>query len=243
MKRKALGGGDVPPDAKRAQGAPKDSKECLDPFAAENYFYLHCTPDRVSKFLAHAKLYEMSLGLPGHFAEAGVFKGASFCRFRKLGRLFHPDHTRRFIGFDIFGKFPPAEYGPDKQVLDILWASDGDTSITRQTLLLLLKDQGLADNVELVEGDVRQTLPHYLKEHQQISFAIVNIDLDLYEATAAALENLFPLVVRGGIVILDDYEGFPGAKRAVDEYLATHKRQERLLKLCFARSPSYLIKE
>jgi Macrocin-O-methyltransferase (TylF) len=218
------------------------NKTWSDPYAAENHFYQYCSPQRVSKFLAHAKLYEMSLGLPGHFAEAGVFRGASFCRFRKLGRLFHPDHTRRFIGFDIFGKFPPAEYDPDKKALGAQWASDGDTGIARESLLDRLRIHGLAENVELLKGDIVKTLPRYLKDREEISFAIVNIDLDLYKPTAAALQHLFPRVVRGGIVILDDYEGFPGAKKAIDEYLTRHKRKERILKFPFAQSPCYLIK-
>jgi hypothetical protein len=214
----------------------------MDVFEAENEFYRRCRSDRISKFLAHAKLYEMSLGLPGHFAETGIFKGASFCRFRKLGRLFHPDHTRRFVGFDIFGRFPLAGYGPDKAELEKQWLSDGDQSISKAALQTLLEEQGLADNVDLVEGDVRETIPRYLADHQQMSFAIVNIDLDLYEPTKAALQHLFPLVVRGGIVILDDYEGFPGAKKAVDEYLAEQHRGERIEKFSFAYTPSFIVK-
>lgn len=224
---------------------PSDTQvsEAIDVFEAENQFYRRCQTDRMSKFLAHAKLYELSLGLPGHFAEAGVFKGASFCRFRKLGRLFHPDHTRRFIGFDVFGKFPAPEYGPDKAELERQWLIDGSQSISKAELHELLREQGLVDNVDLVEGDVRETIARYLAERQQMSFAIVNIDLDLYEPTKAALRQLFPLVVRGGVVILDDYEGFPGAKRAVDEYLAEQKRSERIQKFSFAYTPCFLIKD
>ncbi len=214
-----------------------------DVFQEENRFYHHCDPTRIAKFLAHAKLYEMSLGLPGHFAEAGVFKGASFCRFRKLGKLFHPDHTRRFVGFDVFGKFPDAEYGPDKSVLATQWASDGDTGIGRDALLEILQSQDLAGNVDLIEGDIRKTLPQFIQDHAEMSFAIVNIDLDLYEPTLAALDHLFPLVVRGGIVILDDYEGFPGAKKATEEYLAAHRRPEHIHKFSFAHSPCYLVKQ
>lgn len=214
----------------------------LDVFEAENQFYRRCAEDRISKFLAHAKLYEMSLGLPGHFAEAGVFKGASFCRFRKLGRLFHPDHTRRFVGFDVFGRFPEAEFGPDRAELERQLPVDGDRGIARDELARILRQQGLAENVDLIEGDVRATIPTFLAAHQEMSFAIVNIDLDLFEATKAALEQLFPRVVRGGVVILDDYEGFPGAKKAVDEYLAAHGRPERIQKFAFAHTPSFLIK-
>ncbi len=222
--------------------AKSDANDSIDVFEAENQFYRRCTTDRVSKFLAHAKLYEMSLGLPGHFAEAGVFKGASFCRFRKLGRLFHPDHTRRFVGFDVFGKFPASGYGPDNAELEKQLAVDGDHGISKSELDQLLKEQGLSDNVDLVEGDVRETIPRYLSDHQQMSFAIVNIDLDLYDPIKSALEHLFPLVVRGGVVILDDYEGFPGAKKAIDEYLAAHNRPERIQKFSFAHTPSFLVK-
>jgi hypothetical protein len=214
-----------------------------DVFASENDFYLRCDSSRISKFLAHAKLYERSLGLPGHFAEVGVFKGASFCRFRKLARLFHPDHARRFFGFDVFGKFPDAEYAPDKKVLAEQWVSDGDRGISRGALQSLLESQGLAGNVELIEGNVLQTLPAFLDRYQEHSFAIVNIDVDLYEGTKVAIEQLFPRVVRNGIVILDDYEGFPGAKRAVDEYLQAHGRREPIQKFPYALSPSFIVKE
>ena len=212
-------------------------------FEAENYFYQHCHPSRISKFLAHAKLYELSLSLPGHFAEAGVFKGSSFCRFRKLGRLFHPDHVRRFIGFDVFGDFPAAKYEPDVSVLEALLATAGSQGVSRSELFELLEAQGLAENVELIEGDICQTLPEYLNSHQEMSFAIINIDVDLYEPTKIALQTLFPRVVRGGVVILDDYEAFPGAKKAVDDYMAAFQRPERIEKLPFALSPCYLIKQ
>ena len=48
---------------------------------------------------------------------------------------------------------------------------------------------------------------------------------------------------KGGVVILDDYEALPGAKKATDEYLAAHQRQETIRKFPFALSPCYLIKE
>jgi hypothetical protein len=215
----------------------------IDYFEAENTFYLHSEPSRISKFLAHARLYEMSLGLPGHFLEAGVFKGASFCRFRKIGKLLHPDHYRQFFGFDTFGQFPEAEYGPDKELLKDMNAISGEMSVDREELLNLLAQQGLADNVELVAGDVRQTLPDFLAAHEEHAFAFVNIDVDLYEAVKSILEHVFPRVVRGGIILLDDYEGFPGARKAVDEYLEANNRKEIVQKLPFAFSPCHIVKE
>jgi hypothetical protein len=235
------------PSAKGRRPAGRDDRDLVaatgDSFAAENAFYLNAAPSRFAKFLAHAKLYEMSVTVPGHFVEVGVFRGASFSRFRKLGALLHPDHHRKFLGFDVFGAFPEADYAPDKAVLTTQHAAYGDRGIDRAALLALLRAQGLAENVELIEGDICKTLPSYLAAREELSVAIANIDVDLYEPTRIAIEQLFPRVPRGGVVVLDDYEGFPGAKRAIDEYLAAERRPERLAKFPFAHSPCYLIKE
>lgn len=215
----------------------------MDIFEIENAFYLGASPQRLSKFLVHAKLYERSLGLPGAFVELGVFRGASFARFRKLGKFLHPDFARKFIGFDVFGKFPSAEYAPDRKVLSTQRDEYGDCGISRAELMQLLQEQGLADNVELIEGDIRKSLPAYLAEHEEMSFAFVNIDVDLYEATKLALELVYPRVVRGGVIALDDYEGFPGARIAINEFLGEHRCPERIEKYPFALSPCHLIKE
>lgn len=213
-------------------------------FDIENEFYKFCDPTRISKFLAQAKLYEMSLGLPGDFIELGVFKGASFCRFRKLGYLFHPDHARKFLGFDVFGKFPEADHPIDKAELERQFISDGDTSINKDELYELLSRQNLSNNVELIKGDIRTTLPDYFSDQNDTAISIINIDLDLYGPIKTALEILFPRVVRGGIIILDDYAaGFPGARLAVDEFLEKSNRKETVKKFPWTNTPCYLIKQ
>ena len=216
----------------------------MDVFEIENEFYRQAHPSRFSKFLAHAKLYEMSLGLPGDFVECGVFKGASFCRFRKLASLFHPDHARKFVGFDVFGRFPDADIKEDEAELQRQFTIDGDTGIDVEELRKIIKDQGLDGNVELVKGDVRVTLPEYFNDHQDMALSIVNIDLDLYGPVKVALEVLFPKVVRGGIIILDDYAaGFPGANKAVEEFMAENGRKERIQKFPWTYTPAFIIKE
>src|ERR1017187_6372620 len=64
--------------------------------------------------------------------------------------------------------------------------------------------------------------PQFVKDNPGLRIALLNLDVDLYEPTKAALESLYPLVVSGGIVLFDDYgwEQWPGASRAVDEYFA-----------------------
>lgn len=68
---------------------------------------------------------------------------------------------------------------------------------------------------EIVKGLIPDTL---LGRQDKVSF--VHIDMDIYEPTKAALELIYPMLVEGGIIVLDDY-GFwttPGVKKAVDEF-------------------------
>ena len=216
----------------------------IDVFEAENEFYRLCDPGRLGKFLAHAKLYELSVNLPGDFAEVGVFKGASFSRFRKLARLFHPDYARKFYGFDVFGPFPDSDWEADDKMLAELRELDGSTSIGKSELETILEAQGLADNVNLIEGDVTKTLPEFFDENPYTAFSIVNIDLDLYGPTKLALEFLYPRVVKGGVVILDDYAGgFPGANRAVEEYLQEQSLDVEIQKFPYTLTPSFIVKQ
>ncbi|HXO21784.1 MAG TPA: TylF/MycF/NovP-related O-methyltransferase [Thermoanaerobaculia bacterium] len=50
--------------------------------------------------------------------------------------------------------------------------------------------------------------------------ALLRLDGDWYESTRVALVNLYPKVVKGGIVVIDDYGHWEGCRRAVDEFLA-----------------------
>ena len=54
------------------------------------------------------------------------------------------------------------------------------------------------------------------------------------------LEHLYPRLTVGGILILDDYETFPGEAKAVDDYFKD--KQIEIKKFPFSLSPSYIIK-
>jgi hypothetical protein len=51
--------------------------------------------------------------------------------------------------------------------------------------------------------------------------ALLRLDTDWYESTAHELAKFYDLVVPGGVVIIDDYGHWAGARKAVDEFLAT----------------------
>ena len=211
-----------------------------NPFDHENGFYLTCKPNRLAKVLAHYELYKMSLGLPGHIVECGVFKGVSFVRWAMFRELYENAWARKLIGFDTFGAFPEAGYEPDKAKLEAWLDKAGNQSISRAQLQDVLARKGITTGVELVEGDVRETIPAYLESNPGLRISLLNLDTDIYEPAKVILELLYPRIVPGGILILDDYAVFPGENKAVEEYFAG--QNVKLEKLPFSMTPSFLMK-
>ena len=72
------------------------------------------------------------------------------------------------------------------------------------------------ERVHLVEGMVEETLPACAPQ----KIAMLRLDTDWYASTKHELEHLYPRLAEGGILIIDDYGPYAGARRAVDEYFA-----------------------
>lgn len=73
-----------------------------------------------------------------------------------------------------------------------------------------------ASKIHLVKGRVEETIPSQAPER----IAILRLDTDWYESTLHELEHLFPRLSRGGVVIIDDYGHWRGARQAADEFFA-----------------------
>lgn len=213
-------------------------------FFYENAFYLTAPPNRIAKLLAHYELFKLSLDVPGHIVECGVFKGASLSRFVKFRNILLNSFSKKVIAFDIFGKFPLPEEGDvdgDETSRDKFIQDAGENSITKEKLMGFLESTNSDENVELIKGDVSQTIPECLHNNPQLKISLLNIDVDLYKPTHDCLTYLYNRVARGGIIILDDYNGFPGATKAIDEFFAT--KAEYIKKLPWSASPSYIVKK
>jgi O-methyltransferase len=71
------------------------------------------------------------------------------------------------------------------------------------------------DKFHFIKGVVEKTIPGTLPG----KIALLRLDTDWYESTRHELVHLFPLLSPGGVLIIDDYGHWQGAKKAVDEYL------------------------
>ena len=163
----------------------------------------------------------------GAFVECGVWRGGSMMAIAlTLLRLGVTD--RDLYLFDTFAGMPApgAEdvpspydgYSPQRRWrrharLGRQWAGVPATTVRER-----LESTGYpADRVHLVEGMVEETVP----AEAPAEIALLRLDTDWYASTKHELEQLYPRLVEGGVLIVDDYGHYEGARRAVDEYFAT----------------------
>ena len=210
-------------------------------FEYENNFYLSCDVTRITKILAHYELYKMINEIPGAIVECGVLKGASFSRFAMFREIFSNHFSKKIIGFDTFGKFPKTLFEDDKKPRDVQIQNAGIDSISTEQLMNVLNNKGITKNVELIPGDITETVPNYIKNNPELKISLLNLDTDIYEPAVTILENLYPRITNGGILILDDYETFPGEAKAVDDYFQDKKIE--IKKFSFCMTPCYIIKK
>jgi hypothetical protein len=140
-----------------------------------------------------------------------------------LTRLGHTD--KDLLLFDTFDGMPPAE-AVDRDLqgnaaADLMRTQDRATSSVWAVAQLdevrtnMHSTHYPADKIKLIRGRVEDTIP--LKAPEQIS--LLRLDTDWYESTKHELIHLFPKLSVGGVLIVDDYGHWEGARRAVDEYI------------------------
>lgn len=216
-----------------------DEKECFD---YENGFYLTSEPYRMGNIIAHYELYKKIIDLPGDIIELGVFKGGSLIQFATFRELLENEKSRKIIGFDIFGEFPQAQkVESDKKFIDKWNQQHMGEFLSREDIYNSLGNKKIG-NVELVKGDINRTVDEYLALKPNTRISLLHIDTDVYEPSKTGLERLYGRVVRGGIIVLDDYAVVEGETIAVDEFFADKDCSIR--KFPFSHSkPSYIIKK
>lgn len=161
--------------------------------------------------------------VPGDIVECGVWRGGSMMA-AALTLLASGDRRHLWL-YDTFeGMSPPAEADRDVHGTDaatLLAAEDRRTGDTwcysplddvRQNVLATGYPEAL---VRFIQGRVEETVPASAPEQ----IAILRLDTDWYESTRHELEQLYPRLSVGGVLIIDDYGHWQGARRAVDEYI------------------------
>jgi len=171
--------------------------------------------------------------LAGAFIEAGCALGGSAIL---ISSIKHPD--RPFLAYDTFSMIPPPtdEDTPDVHLRYQIISEgksegiNGDKYYGYQENLYERVQQNFADfgldcaerNISLIQGLLQESMT--IK--QPVAFA--HIDVDWYDPVKTCLERIFPNLIVGGSLILDDYHDWGGCRKAVDTYLPTVNGEFRL---------------
>ena len=163
--------------------------------------------------------------IPGDFVECGVFRGGNALIAAKIFKI-HKVNKRVWL-FDTFtGMTEPTmhdvktshkSFALDKYLLrkrdgytDWAYASIEEVKENFKKINLL------EENVVFVKGKVEDTLDQARNIPDAISF--LRLDTDWYESPKKELETLYEKLVPGGILVVDDYGAFDGARKAVDDF-------------------------
>jgi O-methyltransferase len=183
--------------------------------------------------------YLVANGIQGDFAECGVWRGGSMMAaaltLRSCG-----DTSRSLYLFDTFeGMTPPTKHDVShrgraaEEMLSATKRREGETiwafATQDDVRINMGSTQYPAERVHYVAGKVEDTLPARAPE----KLAFLRLDTDWYESTKHELEHLYPRLVPNGVLIIDDYGHWEGARRAVDEYFAAAKPRPFLSRLDF----------
>lgn len=218
---------DDPGAQSAAQTAPALDMTDIDAATLETYKvvreYTMTSLERVAA-LCEAVRYVTRHRIPGDIVECGVWRGGSMLAAART-LLEQGDAERDLWLYDTFaGMSNPtaldirhADGAPAAALLATharttdLWAIAPLNEVKRVMALCGYS----VERIRYVRGNVEETIP--AEAPQQI--AILRLDTDWYESTRHELENLVPRVSPGGVLIIDDYGFWQGARRAVDEYL------------------------
>jgi hypothetical protein len=156
--------------------------------------------------------YVARAGIPGDVIECGCFLGGAVAFLYRA--LKHFGAERRFILFDTFE-------GPPLDARDTVFGTehrghklpDFESAVRRN-----LSDCEVdVSAFTFIRGRVEETLPRFTPP----PLSILRLDTDFYESTRDEFRYLYPSLVSGGVLIVDDYGLFRGSRRATDDYLDT----------------------
>lgn len=181
-----------------------------------NNLGLYLKTGSLSHILFCNEAYSLIKNIPGVIMEFGVWFGQNQIIFENLRAIHEPfNKLRKVLGFDTFTGYPETS----KSVHDNKAVEKGyiDTDIydLKENYCDFLKDVihfHESNNVlghkhinDIIKGNIEDTLPIYLEKHNSTVVALIYLDLALYSSTKFVLESILPYLVKGSVIIFDEF--------------------------------------
>lgn len=212
-----------------SRSAERDAQEIADLSAADREIVRRVEPFTMTSLARRASLlgavdHVVSNRIPGDIVECGVWRGGSMMAVA-LALMARGDTSRELYLYDTFeGMSEPTDadraIGGEAARDQLertsrdhpLWAVAGLEDVQAN-----LRSTGYPwERIHFVQGKVEDTIPATVPG----AVALLRLDTDWYESTRHELQHLYPRLARHGVLIVDDYGHWQGARQAVDEYFA-----------------------
>lgn len=172
--------------------------------------------------LYQAVQYIIKNNIPGDLVECGVWKGGSAMlvayTLKQAGII-----NRKLYLYDTFeGMTQPGEMDgqPEKEEWDRSRVTDTLNKMcyapVEEVKANMEKTGYPVELTMFIKGKVEDTIPGTIPLH----ISLLRLDTDWYESTRHELQHLYPLLSQHGVLIVDDYGAWQGARKATDEYFA-----------------------
>lgn len=190
--------------------------------------YTMTSPERIFALIEATK-YVINKNIEGDIVECGVWRGGSMMVVIETLQSLNVSNKQLLL-YDTFeGMSEPTSVDKlkngnraddllknhQKTKDDTLWAYATLEDVKRNIYGLNYPP----DKIAFIKGKVEETIPTHIPH----AISLLRLDTDWYESTKHELTHLFPLLSPGGVIIIDDYGHWQGAKKAVDEYFEENK--------------------
>jgi hypothetical protein len=183
--------------------------------------YTMTSGERISA-LCQAIAYISKNRIPGDIVECGVWRGGSMMAAALT--LLMLQERRSIYLYDTFSGMNPStendvELSSGRPAQELLQTSDGSSPYwgisSLEEVQHNMEATGYPRNlINYIQGNVEDTIPTTLPQR----IAILRLDTDWYQSTRHEVIHLWPVLVSGGIMIIDDYGYWLGQQKAVDEF-------------------------
>ena len=187
----------------------------------------------LARFLSFYEMYQGIRNISGDIADIGTYLGGSMFTFAKLVKLFEPYSNTRVHGFDWFKGQIPGNQDDANQL--------GKYVTSKEKLEKLIELQGLNGLVDLHDLDLVNDLPAFVELNPWMRFKCIFLDCGIANVMESTLKNFWPLLVPGGVLILDHFNSgvSPQESNLVNKYCGNSVIQS----IDFSRSPTAFLKK
>jgi predicted O-methyltransferase YrrM len=202
--------------------------------------YTMTSPDRMNA-LIDAVHYVVKNKIDGAMVECGVWKGGSTMAIALTLKRLGAENRDLYLYDTFSGMSAPSDAdvsfinGAKAHEYFSKTRTSEDTSDWCISSLDEVKENMLntgyqKERIHFIKGKVEDTIPNNIPNE----IALLRLDTDWYESTKHELTHLFPLLKPNGVLIIDDYGHWEGARKAVDEYISDKKIRILLNRIDYA---------